>query len=118
MALVTCRYCGETVTVTAFNRPIRYREDPADAFGPRRFVIIGGDWLLHRCDIPEGAESREAVLYSDEIHQAAGMVVVQTGAPIGDALQMLRDRAVVERVTLDEIATAVIERSIRFGPGA
>ena len=116
MALLVCPCCGETMTVTAFDQPVRHRDDPGDAFGPRRFVIIGGDWLLHRCEIPDDAESREPLFYSDEIHQAAGMVSVQAGVSIRDSLQMMRDRAQVERLSLDEVATAVAERSMTFGP--
>jgi hypothetical protein len=43
------------------------------------------------------------------------MVSVQAGCSLPDALALMRDRATVSRQTLDEIAIAVVDRTMRFG---
>jgi AmiR/NasT family two-component response regulator len=52
---------------------------------------------------------------SAEVSQAAGMVSVQADCLIEEALRMMRDRAAVAHATLEEIAAAVMDGSIRFG---
>lgn len=49
------------------------------------------------------------------VARAQGMVSVQVDCSLDDALQMMRDRASVSHATLNEIATAVLDHSIRFG---
>jgi len=49
------------------------------------------------------------------IAQAQGMVSVQADCTLPDALRLMNDRAIVQGRTLDEIATAVLDRTIRFG---
>lgn len=49
------------------------------------------------------------------VAQAQGRVSVQAHCSIAEALVLMRDRAKVERETLDDIARGVLERSIRFG---
>jgi len=53
--------------------------------------------------------------YSAQVHQASGMVATQAGCSFDDALVLMHDRAATEGQTLDQIARAVLERSIRFG---
>jgi hypothetical protein len=54
MEPITCRYCGEKVTITSFNLPVRYRDDPANELHGRQHVIYGDNfWLLHRCDLAD-----------------------------------------------------------------
>jgi AmiR/NasT family two-component response regulator len=53
-------------------------------------------------------------LYSPEINQAAGMVSVQAMTTIAEAIQLMRSRAAKSDVTLEEVARAVIDRTIRF----
>lgn len=56
---ITCRYCGEKVSVTSFDVPVRYREDAADEVRPCQFVIYGDNyWLLHRCEITDDEPPR------------------------------------------------------------
>jgi AmiR/NasT family two-component response regulator len=50
------------------------------------------------------------------VAQASGMVAAQCGATPEDGLTLMRRRASNTDTTLDEIAAAVIERRIRFGP--
>ena len=53
--------------------------------------------------------------HSAAVNQATGMVSVQAGCSLEEALTLMRDRATVQGSTLDEIAGSVIDRSIRFG---
>ena len=59
MEPITCLYCGEMVSVSSFDVPVRFREDPADDVRPRQFVMYGDNyWLMHRCEIAEGEPPR------------------------------------------------------------
>jgi len=44
------------------------------------------------------------------------MVSVQADCSLPEALALMRERATITRQTLDEIAAAVVDRTIRFGP--
>jgi GAF domain-containing protein len=48
------------------------------------------------------------------VHQAAGMVAVQLGMPVDDALLLLRARAFTSGRTVSEIAVDVTARRLRF----
>ena len=48
------------------------------------------------------------------VHQATGMVVAQLGIGPDDALALLRAHAFAEEVTLDRIATRVVDRHLDF----
>ena len=50
------------------------------------------------------------------VSQASGMVSVQADCTVGDALVLMKERALVSGETLLEIAEATVERRIRFGP--
>jgi hypothetical protein len=52
--------------------------------------------------------------YSARVHQASGMVAVQAMCSIADAVQLMKGRAAETGYPLDEIATGVIQRVIRF----
>jgi len=49
-----------------------------------------------------------------EIHQAAGMVSIQADCETRRGLRSDEERAAVAHRSLDDIAAAVIDRSIRF----
>ena len=53
--------------------------------------------------------------FNAELHQAQGMVSVQATCTLSEALDLMRDRATVEGQSLNEIAAAVLDRSMRFG---
>ena len=53
-------------------------------------------------------------LYTVSVHQASGMVAVQAMCTIAEAVQLMMGRSVRESHTLDEIASAVIARTVRF----
>ena len=50
---ITCPNCNERVYVSSFWQPVSSAERDADDYGPRAFVIIGGNRLIHRCLIAE-----------------------------------------------------------------
>jgi AmiR/NasT family two-component response regulator len=58
----------------------------------------------------DGPDSR----YGSAVHEAAGMVSVQADCELEQAYVLLSDRATVSHIPLDDIACAVIDRSIRF----
>jgi len=51
---------------------------------------------------------------SRRVAQAAGMISVQASCLIEEALAMMCDRAAEIRVTMDDVATAVLDRSIHL----
>ena len=50
---VTCPHCAERIHVSDFCRPVSDRVRQADEYGPRSYIIIGRDRLLHSCELPE-----------------------------------------------------------------
>jgi len=48
--------------------------------------------------------------------QAEGMVRVQAECAIADAFQFMADRAIVQGMTIEAVAAAVVDHRIRFGP--
>lgn len=52
------------------------------------------------------------------IHQASGMVAVQAGVGLAEALLLLRARAYSTERTLTEVAIDVLARTLRFGAAA
>ena len=53
-------------------------------------------------------------LVGAEVHQASGMVMVQLGIPIVDALARLRAHAFAEGRSVSEVARDVVARKVRF----
>ncbi len=51
---------------------------------------------------------------SYEVAHAVGMVSAQARCPVIEALDLMKARACVEHQTLDEVAEAVLNRTIRF----
>jgi AmiR/NasT family two-component response regulator len=49
------------------------------------------------------------------VSRASGMVAVQAECTCAEALQLMTERADIAHATLDEIATSVLDRTIRFG---
>ena len=75
--------------------------------------------LLHLDPTAEHAfdDDREArASYQLQVHQATGMVTVQAGASIADALAILRAHAFSTETTLAQVAREVVERRLRFAP--
>ena len=56
--------------------------------------------------------------YSTEIHKAAGRVSIQADCDLEQAYVLISDRAQITHVSLEAIADAVLDGSIRFGPDA
>lgn len=53
---------------------------------------------------------------SKSVMQAAGMVSVQAECTLDEAVELMANRGVLHGLSREEIAEAVIARSIRFGP--
>jgi AmiR/NasT family two-component response regulator len=49
------------------------------------------------------------------VAQAQGVVSVQAACSTAEALDLMKDRAIVQGQTLDEVVEALLDRSIRFG---
>jgi len=50
--------------------------------------------------------------------QAEGMVSVQAECDLGNARKLLAERATVQGMTVEQVAAAVVDQRIRFGPGS
>jgi GAF domain-containing protein len=74
--------------------------------------------LLHLQDVHDGdglpADIGREFELSAEIHQATGMVSVQAGVSIQQALLLLRARAFSSERSLADVATDVVQRRLRF----
>ncbi|MEV2212056.1 GAF and ANTAR domain-containing protein [Streptomyces sp. NPDC050997] len=66
---------------------------------------------------PDGVASWVAAAEADhtEVHQAVGMVMVQSGLAPDQALDRLRARAFAQGRTVSEVAADVVARRVRFG---
>ena len=60
--------------------------------------------------VPGGVEQLDPL----RVHQAAGMVTVQLGVPIDQALVRMRAAAFADGLTVDELADAVVQRRRRL----
>jgi hypothetical protein len=50
--------------------------------------------------------------------QAEEMVSAQAECRVADALQLMAERAIVQGLTIEQVAQAVVDHSIRFGINA
>jgi AmiR/NasT family two-component response regulator len=57
----------------------------------------------------EGVPAHRAV-----VHQATGMISVQAGVSVDDAVAMLRAYAFAHDLAIGDLAEAVIDRTLRF----
>ena len=79
---------------------------------PVSAMVLGDFPWAYPVPMGTGTESDR----SATVLQAEGLVSVQVDCPVGDALQLMADRAVVQGMTIEDVALAVVDRSIRFGP--
>ena len=63
-------------------------------------------------------EYRTAFDVIARLAQAQGIVSAQAGCSLDQALQIMRERAQVEHRTVNQIADAVLDRTISFGAAA
>ncbi len=54
--------------------------------------------------------------HSDRVYQAQGMVALQADCTVDQVLTKMTAEAKASDMTLEAIATAVVERRMRFGP--
>ncbi|TNC21828.1 ANTAR domain-containing protein [Amycolatopsis alkalitolerans] len=105
-----------------------YRDDPGEPDREELMdaVVYADTALLLVLDdlggIPTPSEAPEhagrPVLWQAEVHQAAGIVSVQLGVPVLDALVRLRAHAFGTGDPLSEVARAVVERRLRLENGS
>jgi hypothetical protein len=78
---------------------------------------LASEWLLALADSPDAvfadsAEDRSS--YRLEVYQAVGMVSVQLGISVAEAMVRLRARAFTEGRLVSELAADIVSRSLRF----
>jgi hypothetical protein len=66
---------------------------------------------------PDGVAAAVVSERRAEVHQATGMVAAQLGVGMTDALAALRARAYAQGRRVSDLATDVLARKVRFGPG-
>ena len=72
-------------------------------------------WSALCCSVTtEAVAASGPWLSRDTIHQATGMVVAQLRVSPEDALAVLRAHAYGQQATLSEIASAVVDRRVKF----
>jgi hypothetical protein len=76
-------------------------------------TIQGGFFILGPEERADLLETDPATL-SRAIHQATGMVLVQSNTGIEDALELLKAHAFAHSLTLRETAHAVLTRQLNF----
>ncbi|MFL6114210.1 MAG: ANTAR domain-containing protein, partial [Catenulispora sp.] len=59
-------------------------------------------------------DPRPGASHQPQVHQATGMIKMQLGVSIDNAFLMLRARAFTTSRSLQEVATDVVERRLRF----
>ena len=64
--------------------------------------------------MPSGSQSER----SATMLQAEGMVSAQAECGVADALQLMAERAIVQGMTIEQIAQAVVDHRIQFGVNA
>ena len=65
-------------------------------------------------DYPRGRGPGDHLLQRVAVHQATGMISVQAGVPVEDALARLRAYAFATERDLDDVAADVVARRLRF----
>lgn len=67
------------------------------------------------CADTQGVDNGSLLGYRAVVHQASGMVSVQAACTCAEAIDLMKDRASVESLTLEQVAAGVLDRSIQFG---
>jgi hypothetical protein len=65
-------------------------------------------------DVSLADEVRDGDGFDASVHQASGMISVQLGVGVGEALVRMRARTFADGITLDFIATEIVAGRIRF----
>ncbi len=86
-------------------------------------VLIFADIALHLLDSSAGISVSSAYrplgglsLSRAEVYQATGMISVQLGVSLAEALVALRARAFADSVDVSNVATGVVSRRLKFDP--
>lgn len=79
--------------------------------------LVGQSVLVLQADAPPGALAAELETGADlhyTLHQASGMVSVQLGVSVAEALIRLRAYAFANELPLVDVASSVVARTLRF----
>jgi GAF domain-containing protein len=80
--------------------------------------LVAQSVLVLQADAPTGALAAELEAGADlhyTLHQASGMVSVQLGVSVAEALIRLRAYAFANEIALAEVAESVVSRTVHFG---
>ncbi|WP_425831360.1 ANTAR domain-containing protein [Streptomyces fractus] len=77
-------------------------------------VVLNGSALGGDGRDPQGGEGFTGGLHRAAVHQATGMISVQLGVPMAQALLRLRAHAYSSGLSLGEVAADVVARRLRF----
>jgi hypothetical protein len=98
-----------------------YRREPGVLSRPQLTSVmlladVAALSLLHRDsgDVSLRSSAEDRSTYRVEVHQATGMISVQTGRPVADALLLLRAHAFTESRPVADVARDVIEGRLGF----
>jgi hypothetical protein len=61
-----------------------------------------------------GGPLDDAVAYRAQLHQASGMIAVQLGVPIWEALARIRAHAFATGLPVNDVAAEIVARRLRF----
>jgi hypothetical protein len=106
-----------------------YRAKPGSLSGEQLSYALAGSFaalsvvLAATHPAPQGTDEAEGIWPFDglgvgwtEVYQATGMVAVQLGIGLQEALVRLRARAFASGLPLAEVARLVVDRTLRFSP--
>lgn len=91
-----------------------YRKSPGPLTAYQLTQAVSVTELINLALVDPGTEEQVVRSVRMAVHQAAGMVMQQTGLSITDALVLLKTTAFAENVLVHELATDVVERNRRF----
>jgi hypothetical protein len=115
---VPMRPDGEVLGVMTLYREERHGDAP---------LALPGDTLLRLAAATAAALMRDPDAIAEEveqgpwqsrarIHQATGMVVAQLGLAPDDAMAVLKAHAYAGEISLEDVASRVLDRALRFHP--
>lgn len=81
------------------------------------WALLGTRFEVYSDHHSQPGQLQEYRLHRAEVHQATGMVVAQAGVSAQTALALLRASAFAHDRPIDEVASDVVARRLRFGKG-
>lgn len=91
-----------------------YRKSPGPLRPAQLTQAVSVTELINLALVDPGTKDQVIRSVRMTVHQAAGMVMQQTGLSITDALVLLKTTAFAENVLVHELANDIVERTRRF----